>query len=128
MGASFRNVGEIKVSRRRSVAMTQHPRAEPPPILLLRALQALAGVDYLTIAPKLLEELKNSTDEVKQVLVAETAKQDKSMAKVSYIDNEPEFRWSLLEDQMAFEKLHEGIRQFGRDGQTLADTLRSKLQ
>lgn len=33
MGASFRNVGEIK---------------------------ALAGCDYLTIAPKLLEELKNS--------------------------------------------------------------------
>jgi transaldolase len=67
--------------------------------------QALAGVDYLTIAPKLLEELKNSNDEVKQVLVAETAKQDKSMEKVSYIDNEPEFRWSLLEDQMAFEKV-----------------------
>jgi transaldolase len=34
MGASFRNTGEIK---------------------------ALAGCDFLTIAPKLLEELKNST-------------------------------------------------------------------
>lgn len=50
------------------------------------------------------------------------------MPKVSYIDNEPEFRWELLKEQMAFEKLHEGIRKFAEDGETLKATLRKKLQ
>jgi transaldolase len=99
MGASFRNVGEIK---------------------------ALAGVDYLTIAPKLLEELKNSSDDVPKKLESESASQDK-IDKVSYINDEPKFRWELLADQMAFEKLHEGIRGFAKDGQALKDTLREKL-
>ena len=35
-------------------------------------IKALAGVDYLTISPNLLKELKDSTDPVPQVLVAET--------------------------------------------------------
>lgn len=48
--------------------------------------------------------------------------------KVSFIDNEPEFRWELLREQMAFEKLHEGIRKFAEDGQTLKDKLRAKLE
>lgn len=48
------------------------------------------------------------------------------MPKVSYIDNEPEFRWELLKEQMAFEKLHEGIRKFAEDGQTLKATLLKK--
>ena len=43
MGASFRNIGEIK---------------------------ALAGVDFLTISPSLLEQLKNSTDPVPKKLDA----------------------------------------------------------
>lgn len=47
--------------------------------------------------------------------------------KVSFIDNEPEFRWALLEDQMAFDKLHEGIKKFAQDGETLKDQLRKKL-
>ncbi|KAG8761493.1 sedoheptulose-7-phosphate:D-glyceraldehyde-3- phosphate transaldolase [Ceratobasidium sp. 423] len=100
MGASFRNTGEIK---------------------------ALAGVDFLTISPNLLEELRNSTDPVPQLLVAETAAQGAPIPKVSYVDNEAEFRWTLLADQMAFEKLHEGIRKFAEDGQTLKDVLSKKL-
>lgn len=47
--------------------------------------------------------------------------------KVSYIDNEPEFRWTLLQDQMAFDKLHEGIKKFAEDGETLKATIRQKL-
>ena len=47
--------------------------------------------------------------------------------KVSYIDNEPEFRWELLQDQMAFDKLHEGIKKFAEDGETLKKLLRQKL-
>jgi len=98
MGASFRNVGEIK---------------------------ALAGVDFLTIAPALLEELRNSTAPVPRRLGGRSADPIK---KVSYVDNEPEFRWELLQDQMAFDKLHEGIKKFAEDGQTLKAVLRKKFQ
>ncbi|EKM77806.1 hypothetical protein AGABI1DRAFT_115055 [Agaricus bisporus var. burnettii JB137-S8] len=98
MGASFRNVGEIK---------------------------ALAGVDFLTISPALLEELKNSTAPVPKKLDS-TAKQE-SIPKVSFINNEAEFRWALLQEQMAFDKLHEGIKKFAEDGETLKEVLRKKL-
>jgi transaldolase len=99
MGASFRNTGEIK---------------------------ALAGVDFLTISPNLLEELKNSNADVPKRLSAEAelSSSDK-LEKVSYIDNEPEFRWALLQDQMAFDKLHEGIKKFAEDGETLKSSSRS---
>ncbi|KAK4685312.1 transaldolase, partial [Tremellales sp. Uapishka_1] len=99
MGASFRNIGEIK---------------------------ALAGCDYLTIAPKLLEELKNSTEPVPTKLDSETAHKA-PIDKVSYINDEAAFRWTLFEDTMAFDKLHEGIRGFAKDGATLKDMLKSKL-
>ncbi|KAF8125749.1 hypothetical protein EV363DRAFT_1269386 [Boletus edulis] len=98
MGASFRNTGEIK---------------------------ALAGVDFLTISPALLEELKKSTDPVPKKLDAYAAIEP--INKVSFIDNEPEFRWTLLQDQMAFDKLHEGIKKFAEDGETLKALLRKKL-
>ncbi|KAF4576782.1 sedoheptulose-7-phosphate:D-glyceraldehyde-3- phosphate transaldolase [Pleurotus pulmonarius] len=100
MGASFRNVGEIK---------------------------ALAGVDFLTIAPALLEELKKSGDQVPKKLDSSAAAQADPIAKVTYIDNEPEFRWALLQDEMAWDKLHEGIKKFAEDGQTLKDLLKKKL-
>ncbi|KAG6843493.1 sedoheptulose-7-phosphate:D-glyceraldehyde-3- phosphate transaldolase, partial [Tephrocybe sp. NHM501043] len=100
MGASFRNTGEIK---------------------------ALAGVDFLTIAPTLLEELKGSTDPVPKKLDATQAAKADPIPKVSFIDNEPEFRWALLQDQMAFDKLHEGIKKFAEDGETLKDLLKKKL-
>jgi transaldolase len=100
MGASFRNIGEIK---------------------------ALAGVDFLTIAPKLLEELKNSTEPVPKKLNAETARSGAPMDKVSYINDEAKFKEELKKDRMADDKLHEGIAGFTKDGQTLKDTLRAKL-
>jgi hypothetical protein len=88
MGASFRNVGEIT---------------------------ELAGCDYLTIAPKLLEELKNSSEPVPKKLDASKPDGEK-MEKVSYLDDEAKFRWAMFEDTMAFDKLHEGIRGFAKDG------------
>jgi transaldolase len=100
MGASFRNIGEIK---------------------------ALAGVDFLTIAPALLEELKKSNEPVPKKLDAAAAAKDAPIAKVTYVDNEPEFRWTLLQDQMAFDKLHEGIKKFAEDGETLKNLLKEKL-
>jgi len=100
MGASFRNAGEIK---------------------------ALAGVDFLTISPSLLEELKNSTDPVPKKLEAKAAAQLQPLPKVTYVDNEAEFRWALLQDSMAFDKLHEGIKKFAEDGEALKSLLREKL-
>ncbi|ODO01840.1 transaldolase [Cryptococcus wingfieldii CBS 7118] len=99
MGASFRNTGEIA---------------------------ALAGCDFLTIAPKLLSELAASQDALPKVLDA--SKVTEKIEKVSYLDDEAKFRWELFADVMAFDKLHEGIRGFAKDGQTLKDILKAKLQ
>lgn len=99
MGASFRNTGEIK---------------------------ALAGCDYLTVAPKLLEELMNSDAAVPKVLDA-TAAQTLDAEKVSYVDNESEFRFLLNEDPMATEKLAHGIRGFAKDAETLLALLEAKF-
>jgi len=82
----------------------------------------------LTIAPALLEQLKNSTEPVPKKLDAHAAATANPIPKVSYIDNEPEFRWTLLQEQMAFDKLHEGIKKFAEDGATLKDVLKQKLQ
>lgn len=85
MGASFRNKGEIT---------------------------ELAGCDLLTISPGLLEELKNSDDELPQKLRAEDAG-IVAMSKVP--TDEKSFRWQLNEDAMATEKTAEGIRKFAVD-------------
>ncbi|GAA5962358.1 hypothetical protein JCM3765_002954 [Sporobolomyces pararoseus] len=100
MGASFRNTGEII---------------------------SLAGCDFLTISPSLLDQLQKSDAEMKQVLSAEKAKSADPMEKVSFVDNEAAFRWSLLQDQMAFDKLHEGIKKFAADADELKDLLKAKL-
>jgi len=50
------------------------------------------------------------------------------ISKVTFIDNEPEFRWALLQDSMAFDKLHEGIKKFAEDGETLKALLKEKLK
>lgn len=85
MGASFRNKEEIL---------------------------ELAGCDLLTIAPSLLEELKNSTDPVAKKLDPEKAKH--SDCKEQHLD-EKTFRYLLNENAMATEKLSEGIRNFAKD-------------
>lgn len=100
MGASFRSVGEIT---------------------------ELCGCDYLTIAPNLLEELYNSTDKVEQKLKSEEAT-NLDIPKETYIDNEAEFRFAFNQDQMATEKLSDGIRKFAADAVTLKDILRKKIE
>ncbi|MCJ1307578.1 sedoheptulose-7-phosphate:D-glyceraldehyde-3- phosphate transaldolase [Agyrium rufum] len=100
MGASFRNVGEIT---------------------------ELAGCDYLTIAPNLLEALFNSTDKVPQKLNAEDASA-LDIEKKSYLANEPLFRFDFNEDPMAVDKLREGISKFAADAITLKDILKEKIQ
>lgn len=100
MGASFRNVGEIT---------------------------ELAGCDYLTISPNLLEDLYNSTAPVPKKLASEdTAKLD--IPKKSYLHDEALFRFELNDDAMATEKLREGIAKFAADAVTLKDQLKQKIQ
>lgn len=99
MGASFRNVGEIL---------------------------ALAGCDNLTISPKLLTELeKLPSENVTQQLNA-NAPQDVAGYEHKVDLTEKEFRWQLNEDQMATEKLAEGIRGFNRDWIKLKKLIREK--
>ncbi|EGW34296.1 uncharacterized protein SPAPADRAFT_59721 [Spathaspora passalidarum NRRL Y-27907] len=99
MGASFRNTGEIK---------------------------ALAGCDFLTVAPKLLEELYNSTEAVPKQLDAAAAK-SQDIEKVTFVDDEAAFRFALNEDAMATEKLSQGIRAFGKDAVTLLEQLEKRF-
>ena len=49
--------------------------------------------------------------------------------KVSYIDNEAEFRWALCHHEVATNKLNDGMRKFASalDGETLKNLLREKL-
>jgi transaldolase len=79
-----------------------------------------------SIAPKLLQELMDSTEDVPKKLESETASRDK-MEKVSFVDDEQKFLDDLKNDQMAYDKLHEGIAGFDKDGKTLKDTLKEKL-
>jgi len=72
----------------------------------------LAGCDLLTISPKLLGELENSSIIITPKLTVEAAKA-KQMEAEHY--NEMEFRWALNDDPMANEKLSEGIRRFSND-------------
>ncbi len=85
MGASFRNKEEIL---------------------------ELAGCDLLTIAPQLLEQLKECNAPVVKKLDLPQAKQA-NVAKMTL--DEKTFRYLLNEDAMATEKLSEGIRNFAKD-------------
>ncbi|XP_051884885.1 transaldolase [Pristis pectinata] len=97
MGASFRNTGEIK---------------------------ALAGCDYLTISPKLLEELSKDSGQLTPALSVKKAEAF-NIQKVEM--NEQKFRWCHNEDQMAVEKLSDGIRKFSADAVKLENMIRERL-
>ncbi len=96
MGASFRNKGEIL---------------------------ELAGVDLLTIAPALLEEMQNCEDAVEPKLIVAAAKKAQ-MPRLQL--NESDFRFMMNEDQMATEKLAEGIRSFAKAAVQLEEYVFSK--
>ena len=92
MGASFRNVDEIK---------------------------ELAGCDLLTISPKLLNELDKESGELPKKLDKESLIQNSP----EYLYDEKDFRLNMLEDQMASEKLSEGITGFSKAIEELEDLL-----
>ncbi|BCX11400.1 MAG: transaldolase [Thermosynechococcus sp.] len=97
MGASFRNIGEII---------------------------ELAGCDLLTISPALLQELQNTSGELKRKL-------DPAIAATLAIEklpmDEATFRKMHAADEMASEKLEEGIKGFTKALETLEDLLSRHL-
>jgi transaldolase len=98
MGASFRNVGEIL---------------------------ELAGCDLLTISPTLLEEMQKTPGTLTRKLSPDKAAAACQDAKLAL--DEKIFRWMLNEDQMATEKLAEGIRLFAADTVKLEKFIAPKL-
>ncbi|KAJ5381354.1 Transaldolase [Penicillium cataractarum] len=100
MGASFRNTGEIT---------------------------ELAGCDYLTISPNLLEDLYNSTAAVPKKLDSASAA-TLDIPKRNYLEHEAAFRFDFNEEAMAVEKLREGISKFAADAETLKGLLKAKIQ
>jgi len=99
MGASFRNTGEIT---------------------------ELAGCDYLTISPSLLEQLVSSTEPVPKQLDAAGASA-LEIERKTYINSEAKFRFDFNEDQMAVEKLREGISKFAADAMALKAIIKEKI-
>ncbi|MDR1907149.1 MAG: transaldolase [Puniceicoccales bacterium] len=84
---------------------------------------ALAGCDLLTISPKLLEQLaqEEGVVEDKMSMLSEDISGKKLKLK------ESDFRLSLNENQMATEKLSEGIRFFCRDIRQLERLIAERL-
>ena len=105
MGASFRNTKQIL---------------------------GLAGCDLLTISPKLLDELtsqKTSNEEkIKVYLSKEHAEKNINENKNYGKLEEKQFRWMLNEDEMANDKLSDGIRKFAFDATKLEELIRSRIQ
>jgi transaldolase len=99
MGASFWNVGEV---------------------------MKLAGCDYLTISPILLEELYNSRAPV-PVKLDTTCGATLNIPKCSYLTDEVLFRFDFNKNQMAVEKLEEGITKFAEAAVTLKNILWEKI-
>ena len=97
MGASFRNVAEIL---------------------------ELAGCDLLTISPNLLDEMQKAPGTVTRKLDA-TAARASALEKITL--DEKAFRWLHNEDQMATEKLSDGIRVFAADTLKLEQWVQGKL-
>jgi transaldolase len=98
MGASFRNKGQIT---------------------------ALTGCDLLTISPALLEELTQSTEIVERCLSQETAAKASDADKLTL--DEKSFRWMMNEDEMATDKLADGIRRFAADAVKLEKLLTQRI-
>lgn len=85
-------------------------------------IQELAGCDRLTIAPALMQELEESGEELPTKLSVESAASEQSRMSLT----ESEFRWMMNEDEMATEKLAQGIRSFAAD-QVKLEKLLSEL-
>ena len=83
-------------------------------------IRELAGCDRLTISPQLLDELSNSYEPVPTKL-----KSDNTGAEIKYnLGQESDFRYEVNSDEMATEKLAQGIRGFAADQDKLEHWLK----
>jgi len=96
MGASFRSTGQVL---------------------------GLAGVDKLTVSPKLLQQMEDTKEKVVQVLSPENVEEVEKMEL-----NEQTFRWGMNEDPVAVEKLADGIRRFAADTMKLENIIQERLK
>lgn len=85
-------------------------------------IEALAGCDRLTISPQFLQELEQDKGELKRVLSPTNA----GAAIDKLLDTEASFRFGMNQDQMANDKLAEGIRGFVKDQINLEALLKSR--
>jgi transaldolase len=86
-------------------------------------IEALAGCDRLTISPQLLEALSKEEGELSRRL--DPAHAGPAPAKIAL--DEKRFRWMLNDDQMATEKLSDGIRLFAHDLAALRTMVEQRL-
>lgn len=98
MGASFRRVDQIT---------------------------GLAGCDLLTISPDLLDQMAKTEGNVEPKLRVEAAK---ASAEDKIHLDEKSFRWLHNQDQMAVEKLSDGIRKFYADARKLEQYALAKVR
>ena len=83
-------------------------------------IRELAGCDRLTISPQLLDELSNSYESVPIKLQS-----DNTGPEIKYnLGQESDFRYEVNSDEMATEKLAQGIRDFAADQKKLENWLK----
>jgi transaldolase len=85
--------------------------------------EALAGCDRLTISPTIMEEMSKDMGNLPRKLSPENP----GTAPAIPATDERSFRWAMNEDQMATEKLSDGIRVFNADLKKLRATIAEKL-
>lgn len=88
----------------------------------VRQIEALAGCDKLTISPALLEEMSQYTGELARALNPPAT----AGIAVDAI-READFRKALNDNEMANDKLADGIRLFAKDQALLEDMLKAKI-
>jgi transaldolase len=86
-------------------------------------IEAIAGCDRLTISPQLLDALSKEEGELVRRL--DPAHAGPAPAKIAI--DEKRFRWMMNEDQMATEKLSDGIRLFAHDLGALRTMVEQRL-
>jgi transaldolase len=87
-------------------------------------IEALAGCDRLTISPEWLDHLAKDEGPLPRRL--DPARPGPAPARMTM--DEKKFRWMLNENQMATEKLSDGIRLFAHDLGTLRSMIQQRLK
>ncbi len=87
---------------------------------------ALAGIDYVTVSPALLDELDASVAAVERQL--DPRNTPKARMLPNYLADEAAFSAAMAEDRMASELLADGVRRFREDAATLRAVIRTKIE